>query len=242
MKKLPVVRHQSTRYGADRYLLQWNGLGLDQGALNTALRFLLHGAILDTNGNCVHMTTHLLRHGFATEMASMKVPVEVIAKILHQRHLEVTQYYSQPTKQQVMDAAELLFVERIDVAAEAVRSPDEIGRMLREAEGQIGALTEVIGGTCVVSNLCPAKFACIGCAGNAPDPERRYQIETKRSWALEQITWAHREQLSAEERQMRRVVQDCELLLEEMSLIERAREDQAQQISIHQEEPHGRKQ
>jgi hypothetical protein len=144
------------------------------------------------------------------------------------------------TKQQVMDA-ELLFVERIDVAAEAVRSPDEIGRMLREAEGQIGALTEVIGGTCVVSNLCPAKFACIGCAGNAPDPERRYQIETKRSWALEQITWAHREQLSAEERQMRRVVQDCELLLEEMSLIERAREDQAQQISIHQEEPHDRK-
>jgi hypothetical protein len=40
---------------------------------------------------------------------------------------------------------------------------------------------------------------------------------------------------------MRRVVQDCELLLEEMSLIERAREDQAQQISIHQEEPHGGK-
>jgi len=240
-KKLPVVRHQSTRYGPDRYLLQWNGLGLDQASLNTALRFLLHGAILDSSGNCVHMTTHLLRHGFATEMASMKVPVEVIAKILHQRHLEVTQYYSQPTRQQVMDAAELLFVERIDVAAEAVRSPDEIGRMLREAEGQIGALTEVIGGTCVVSNLCPAKFACIGCAGNAPDPERRYQIETKRSWALEQITWAHREQLAAEERQMRRVVQDCELLLEEMSLIERAREDQAQQISIHQEEPHGGK-
>ena len=104
-KKLPVVRHQSTRYGPDRYLLQWNGLGLDQASLNTALRFLLHGAILDSSGNCVHMTTHLLRHGFATEMASMKVPVEVIAKILHQRHLEVTQYYSQPTRQQVMDAA-----------------------------------------------------------------------------------------------------------------------------------------
>ncbi len=240
-KKLPVVAHQSTRYPGDRYLLQWNGLGLDQGTLNTALRFLLHGAILDTDGNCVHLTTHLLRHGFATEMASMKVPVDVIAKILHQRHLEVTRYYSQPTRQQVMDAAELLFVERIDVAAEAVRSPEEIGRMLREAEGQIGALTEVIGGTCVVSNLCPAKFACIGCSGNAPDPERRYQIETKRSWALEQITWARREQLPAEERQMKRVVQDCELLLEEMSLIERAREDQGQKILIKQEDADGGK-
>lgn len=234
-KKLPIVRHQSSRYPPDRYLLQWNRLALDQGTLNTALRFLLHGAILDGEGRCVHLTTHLLRHGFATEMASLKVPVEVIAKILHQRHLEVTQYYSQPTKQQVMDAAEMLFVERIDMAAEAVRSPEEIGRMLREAAGQIGALTEVIGGTCVVSNLCPAKFACIGCSGNAPDPDRRYQIETKRAWAREQITWAHREHLPAEERQMKRLVQDCDLLLEEMTLIERARADQRQDVRIQQE-------
>ena len=232
LKKLPVVKHQSSRYPADRYLLQWNGLALDQGTLNTALRFLLHGAILDTNGECVHLTTHVLRHGFATEMASMKMPVDVIAKILHQRHLAVTRYYSQPTKQQVMDAAELLFVDRIDIASEAVRSPEEIGRMLREAEGQIGALTEVIGGTCVVSNMCPAKFACIGCSGNAPEPERRSQVENKRNWAIEQIKWARREQLSAEERQMKRVVEDCDLLLEEMSLIERARQDQGQKILI----------
>ena len=240
-RKLPVVRHDSSRYPADRYVLQWNRLGLDQGTLNTALRFLLHGAILDGAGRCVHLTTHLLRHGFATEMASLKVPVEVIAKILHQRHLEVTQYYSQPTNQQVIDAAEMLFVERIDVAAEVVRSPEEIGRMLREAEGQIGALTEVIGGTCVVSNLCPAKFACIGCSGNAPDPERRHQIETKRAWATEQITWARREHLPAEERQMSRVVQDCELLLEEMTLIERARVDQRQKVRIQKERGNARR-
>jgi hypothetical protein len=30
-----------------------------------------------------------------------------------------------------MDAAEMIFVDRIDVAAEALRNPDEIGRMLR---------------------------------------------------------------------------------------------------------------
>ena len=58
--------------------------------------------------------------------------------------------------------------------------------MLREAEGKIGALTEVIGGTCVVSNFCPAKFACIGCAGNAADPDKRYQIERKKAWAEQQ--------------------------------------------------------
>lgn len=239
-KKLPIVEPRSARCKPDHYLLQWNGVALDQATLNTALRFLLHGAVLDSKGTCLHLTSHLLRHGFATEMASMNVPVDIIAKLLHQRHLEVTRYYSQATKQQVMDAAELLFVERIDVAAEALRSPEQVGKMLREAEGQIGALTEVIGGTCVVSNLCPAKFACIGCAGNAPDPERRVQIETKRNWAVEQVSWAHREKLSAEERQMKRLIQDCDLLLEEMSLIERARKDQAQAVVVRKEKPHGR--
>jgi hypothetical protein len=166
------------------------------------------------------------------------VPVEVIAQILHQRHVEVTRYYTRPTKQQVMQAAELLFVDRIDMAAEALRSPDEIAQMLRKAEGQIGALTEVLGGTCVVSNMCPAKFACVGCSGNAPDPERRYQIEKKRSWALQQIAWANREGLPAEERQMKQLVQDCDLMLEEMGLIERARSDSRQQVVVRKEAKH----
>jgi integrase len=240
VKKLPIVHHQSTKYSADSYLLQWNGHALDQASLNTALRFLLHGAVLDPNGACVHLTTHVLRHCFATEMASLKVPMDVIAQILHQRNLEVTRYYSKPTKQQVMEAAELLFVERIDMAAEALRSPEEIGKMLREAEGKIGALTEVIGGTCVVSNMCPVKFACIGCTGNAPDPERRYQIEQKRTWALQQISWAAREGLSAEERQMKSLVSDCDLLLEEMSLIERARMDGGQKVVLHREKVSGK--
>ena len=238
VKKLPVVNHQSSKYARDRYLLQWNGLPLDQSTLNTALRFLLHGAVIDSGGVGVHLTSHVLRHGFATEMASLKVPVEVIAQILHQRHVEVTRYYSRPTKQQVMQAAELLFVDRIDMAAEALRSPDEIAQMLRKAEGQIGALTEVLGGTCVVSNMCPAKFACVGCSGNAPDPERRYQIEKKRSWALQQISWANREGLPAEERQMKQLVQDCDLMLDEMVLIERARSDSRQQVVVRKDAKH----
>jgi hypothetical protein len=71
----------------------------------------------------------------------------------------------------------MIFVDRIGVGAEALRSPDEIGQMLKDAEGKLGALTEVFGGTCVVGNMCPAKFACVGCAGNAPDPAKRYQIQ-----------------------------------------------------------------
>jgi hypothetical protein len=112
--------------------------------------------------------------------------------------------------------------------------------MLRDAEGQVGALTEVIGGTCVIGNMCPAKFACIGCSGNAPDPERRQQIDRKRAWASQQIAWANREGLLAEERQLKRVVQDCDLMLEEMTLIERARADSQQLIVLRPEKPNGK--
>jgi hypothetical protein len=147
-KKLPIVPLEPQKARPDRYGLQWKERGLTQGDLNDALRFLLHGCITAADGSGIHLSSHLLRHAFATEMATLKVPIEVVAALLHQRDLSVTRYYSQPTRTQVMDAAEMIFVDRIDVAAEALRNPDEIGRMLREAEGKIGALTEVIGGTC----------------------------------------------------------------------------------------------
>jgi integrase len=232
VKKLPIVNHQSPKYAPDRYLLQWNGKALDCAALNTALRFLLHGVALTPDGKGIHLTTHLLRHGFATEMASLHVPADIVARLLHQRHVEVTQYYARPTTQQVVEAAELLFVDRIDVAAEAVRHPKEIGRLLRDAEGQIGALSEVLGGTCVIGNMCPAKFACIGCAGNAPDPDRRDQIDTKRRWAEQQIRWATKEGLYAEQRQMTQLVRDCDVVLQEMDLIAAARKDDQQTIVV----------
>jgi Phage integrase family len=204
--------------------------------MNTLIRFLLHGLALKTaEGRLIHITSHVLRHSFATELADMKVPVDVIAEILHQKDHTVTKYYSRPTMTQVMNAAEILFVDRIDVAAEALRSPDEIGRMLNDAQGKVGALTEVIGGTCVVANLCPVKFACIGCAGNAPDPHKRYQIEKKRTWAKTQSEWAKQRGLLAEERQLKQVIQDCDLILNEMDLITIAREDSSQTVVVNHE-------
>ena len=232
-KKIPVVAPEFNKNLPDRYVFQWGGKLLDQYTLNSVIRYLLHGAIVRaSDGQGIHLTSHLLRHAFATEMAGMKVPVDVIAALLHQRDTSVTKYYSQPTRTQVMDAAEMVFVDRIDVAAEALRSPAEIGRMLAEAEGKVGALTEVIGGTCVVANLCPAKFACIGCAGNAPDPDKRYQIEQKMAWAREHALWSTREKLFPEERRLNQLVQDCELMLEEMSLIEQAQQDSLQTVQI----------
>ena len=238
-KKLPIVPLEPQKARPDRYVLQWKERGLTQGDLNDALRFLLHGCITAADGSGIHLSSHLLRHAFATEMATLKVPIEVLAALLHQRDPSVTRYYSQPTRTQVMDAAEMIFVDRIDVAAEALRNPDEIGRMLREAEGKIGALTEVIGGTCVISNFCSAKFACIGCAGNAPDPAKRYQIERKKAWAEQQEQWAITESLPAEQRQMKQLQADCDLMLTEMELIEITNADRNQVISVDHGGSHG---
>ena len=58
---------------------------------------------------------------------------------------------------------------------------------------------------------------------------------------MEQIGWARREHLPAEKRQMKRIVQDCDLLLEEMTLIERPRTDSSQQVKIKPERSHARK-
>jgi len=241
-KKLPQVRFRPTeKMPPDRYLLQWQRQLLDQNILGSLLRFFLHGLLIDSEtGTGIHFTSHLLRHALATEMASLKVPTDILAAILHQRDTSVTEYYSRPTKTQVMQATETLFVERIDVAAEALRNPEHIGQMMREAEGKIGALTEVLGGVCTVGNMCPAKFACLGCAGNAPDPGKRRQVELKRNWASSQMKWAKQQKLFAEERQMKHLVQDCDLMLEEMNLISQGRKDSEQlvQIKPFQEEAH----
>ena len=235
-KKLPIIDSEFKKTPPDRYVFQWEGKPIDQAVLNGVIRFVLHGAVIrSSDGQGVHLTSHLLRHAFATEMASRNVPVDIIAAMLHQRDATVTKYYSRPTQTQVLEAAETIFVDRIDVAAEAIRSPGEIGRMLAEAQGKIGALTEVLGGTCVIANMCPAKFACIGCAGNAPDPNKRYQVEQKRRWAQEHASWAAAERLPAEDRQLSRLVQDCDLMLQEMDLIEKANKDADQTVMIQSE-------
>jgi len=234
--RLPIVRTEYQKTPPDRYVLQWNGRGVKLQLLNTTIRFLLHGALFQTmDGSAVRLTSHLLRHAFATEMAELKVSIDVIAQLLHQRDQTVTKYYSRPTASQVIRAAEMIFVDRIDVGAEALRSPEEIGRMLKEAEGKLGALTEVFGGTCVIGNMCPAKFACVGCAGNAPDPAKRYQIEQKLAWAEEQVGYAVREKLPAEESKLQQVIADCKLVLEEMKLIAAARADHSQTVTVHHE-------
>jgi hypothetical protein len=72
----------------------------------------------------------------------------------------------------------------------------------------------------------------VGCAGNAPDPSKRYQIEQKMAWAEQQVRYAVREKLAAEERTLKQLIADCKLVMQEMDLIEAARADQAQAVNV----------
>jgi hypothetical protein len=230
--KIPIVDIFLNKTPPDRYLLQWRGKGIDTSTLSIMIRVLLHGVVLKDDGKVVHITSHLLCHAFATEMASLKVNHDIIAEVLHQHDKSVTKYYAKPTPTQIATAAEVLFVDRINVATDVFRNPREIEEMLENAQDKIGALTEVIGGTCVVSNMCPVKFACIGCAGNAPDPNKRYQIERKNEWAKKQAKWARDENLLVEERQLENVQKNCQVMLEEINLIEKAQQDAKQAIAL----------
>lgn len=80
--------------------------------------------------------------------------------------------------------------------------------------------------------MCPAKFACIGCSGNAPDPAKRGQVIQKRAWAEAQAAYAQAQGLLAEERQLRGIVESCQLILDEMDLIEAARADSQRLVTI----------
>jgi integrase len=59
------------------------------------------------DGSIVRLTSHLIRHAFATEMAELKVSIDIIAQLLHQRDKTVTKYYSRPTASQVISALTL---------------------------------------------------------------------------------------------------------------------------------------
>ena len=215
------------------YLFQFRGRHLEHGDLNACLRILLHGIEVSTaQGETVRLSTHLLRHGFATEMRQLEVPLDVIALLLKQRDVEVTRYYAQPTPAQLVGVQERIFLDRVDLTRTHLRAPAAIRRQLEGAQGGVGALVPVVGGTCTVANMCPAKFACLGCAGNAPDPAKRAQVEEFKRIYGDMVQLASGQGLRAEERKAREVVAGCEDMLAEMALIEAVERDGKQTAEV----------
>lgn len=237
---LPYTRTNDRchRFPSHPYVFQYNGRHLPEMAITACIRFLCHGMVFQRpDGRAVALKAHTLRHAFATHAHHVeRVPIDVVATMLHQKNVRVTGYYAAPTAQQVLSAADSLldrFATHLGSLEEGVvRSPDEIGRQLDEARQSVGTLAKVIGGHCTCHAVCPVSFACTGCAYKVPDPTRRQEVLQQKQWALVRLSQAEAENLGPEATKMKSLIQRCDLELEEMRLIEEFREDEKRAADI----------
>ncbi|MCI1004292.1 site-specific integrase [Herbaspirillum sp. C7C8] len=218
------------------FLWQYAKRHLSHIDINASIKWLLHDVhLVDQDGKTIALTSHLFRHGFATELRSLGTPMDILALLLKQRDVEVTGYYSKPTPAQIISLQRKIFANRMDLSKLHRRAPAQIKQQVDDALEKIGALIPVVGGNCTVANECPAKFACIGCAGNAPDPKKRPQvIELKAAYGRMQ-KMAEDQKLPAERRKAIEIMASCDDVLAEMDLIESAAEAAEAPVEIYPE-------
>jgi integrase len=230
--------HRSHRFqGALPYIFQYNRTHLTHNAMNACIRFLLHGMVFQTSaGAPVVIRPHLLRHAFATYAVNIEgLPLDLVAKWLQQKNLEVTSYYSEmPEDMQVEQHASFVarLATQINIREAILRSPEEIQKQAEAARRRVGMLVPVAGGECTLDAFCPNQFDCIHCPAKAPDPEKRYQVEEKRRWAMERLAYYEREGLVLEAEKMRQLIRACDLELCEMEQIVAYRKDEMRVIQI----------
>jgi hypothetical protein len=215
------------------YLFQYHGQHLSHKAITACMRFLCHGMIFTSpDGKAVVLKAHLLRHVFATHLHQVEqVPLDIVAKILHQKDVRVTGYYAAPQWQQAVTTTDHLldsFATHLGTIEDAfVRAPAELQRQWEETKQKVGSLARVIGGECCCHAVCPISFACTGCAYKIPDPSRREEMVQQRQWAGIRYEQVKRQGLGPEAVKMQALIQRCDTELEEMNLMEEYRKDEA---------------
>jgi len=231
--------HRSHRFEQEKapYLFQYNYQHLSGEDITACLRFLLHGMVFQTRENApVVIKPHLLRHAFATFAVHVEgLPIDLVAKWLQQKNLDVTGYYSEmPEYMQVEQHASFVarLATQINVREAIVRSPEEIQKQAEAARKRVGMLVPVCGGDCTLDVYCPNQFDCIHCPAKSPDPEKRHQVEEKKHWAQERLVYYEREGLVLEAEKMRQLLRGCDLELHEMEMIVAYRKDETRVIQI----------
>ena len=215
------------------YLLQYSGRHLSRKAIAACMRFLMHGMVFqDAAGNVVVLKAHLLRHVFATHLHQVEqVPLDIVAKILHQKNVQVTGYYAAPQWQQIVETTDSLldrFATHLGNVEEAfVRAPAELQRQLEDAQHKVGALANVPGGQCTCYALCPFSFVCTGCIYKVPDPDREEEVIEQEQWAFIRLEQVKRRGMGPETVKMEALIQRCKVEREEMRLIREHRKDEA---------------
>ncbi|MCY9659510.1 site-specific integrase [Paenibacillus chondroitinus] len=233
-KTIPLVSYEyrvrKHMFGQDKYLMQYSGRHFDSDVIHTILRFLFHGIVIQTDeGGQVSVKPHLLRHAFATHaVQTEKLPIDVVKEILHQKDVQVTGYYSQPTHGQIGQAINDLhdnWVSHIDIQQDILRCPEELQEFYDEYREKVGTMSKVAGGICTTDAVCPTKMACIGCAAKVPRPEFKRDIEEFHKWASESEARFKKLNLPLEVQKMKIAKNRARNELKEIALIENYQKD-----------------
>lgn len=222
-----LARHK--RVEPRPYLFQLPGspTAMGAGMVGSILRFMLHGTTFRVLGGTPFQPgPHDLRHVTASAYRSEGTPIPVLAKMMKQKDYEVTDYYSEPTNTEVVAAMRGLQVATIGVGTpDGVRTPDDLQRQIDEADGKVGALSNVFGGLCGVATPCEARFACIGCGGLIPDHREEANVRRLRQRLLDDREFYAASRNLAEVRKAEQEIMDCDRVLEEMRLQKEAEAD-----------------
>ncbi|MDQ8738153.1 site-specific integrase [Paenibacillus sp. LHD-38] len=232
---IPSVKYENESrkhmFGYDRYLFQYNGKSFDTDVIQATLCFLLHGIVMQTDeGGQVNIKAHLLRHAFATHaVQTEKLPIDIVKEILHQKNIEVTGYYSQPTHGQIGQAVSDLhdnWMSYIDIQQGILRSPEELQRFYKEYSDKVGTMSKVVGGICTTDAVCPTKMACMGCAAKVPRPEFKTEIHQFLEWAVDSEKRFKTLNLPLEAKKMKLVQSRARNELKEIELVEKYVKDE----------------
>ena len=186
-KPVPPSAHQflhARRFpGEHPFVLQWQGEHLSIAAVEMCMDFLLlEHFCLDSNGKRTRITSHVLRHAVATYLRQQGVPLQDIAALLHQVNLVITDYYSQPSPQDLfakVGPALTRLGEVAEIDPSTLRSVGDIQQLGQEAIKRFGVLRHIPGGTCADFTSCEVQFKCASCPSYVPDPKRIDEVREK---------------------------------------------------------------
>lgn len=234
-EKIPNVKYRHNRKhlfpDPEPYIFQYNNMSFQDNTIYTGLRFLLHGLNFETQeGKAITVKAHLLRHAFATEAVQrQKLPIDIVAKILHQRDLGVTNYYSEPTPSQVSQSVSDLhdvISDYVDLDEAVLRNPEELEREIEEYKEKVGVFNNVVGGTCVTDYVCPTKMQCLGCHAKIPQPEKKHELLDVIELSKDMEKRFSSMNLTVEVKKAKTMRKHARNELKEIELIEKYREEQ----------------
>jgi hypothetical protein len=214
------------------YYFQYHHQAFGKNAVHGSIRFLLHGLRFETQeGTPVVVKSHLLRHAFATEAVQrQKMPIDIVAKMLHQRDLNVTGYYSEPTPSQVAQSVSELhdvISSYVDVDESILRSPEELQKEFEAHKEKVGVFNKVLGGTCVTDFVCPTKMSCLGCKAKIPQPEQENELLEVIELSRDMEKRFKKMNAEVEVRKAKEMCKQARIELKEIDQIKKYKEEQA---------------